>query len=253
MPLPTPYVQAAPGCLAGGNSWEHPTEWLLRGHGWRDASTIDYHTLLASPDGSLHVGLDRQGAWTWSLHATDPAGRHWTATLGAHLPVEYVTALVETMLRPGTRHRPDILSPLSAAGWTTDADPDATAAVSPDWLVRFAQENVAGPSPHAWHAACTVDGYTWWTAAFTAHTPPRLVAASTRSLAGPDPLPRMAIGIPMYRCGPHTRRTQTAFGWDDEQALHEARIAEARRHRLSSAPASRLPPSTVRPTPARVR
>ncbi|WP_217550013.1 DUF317 domain-containing protein [Streptomyces sp. GbtcB6] len=253
MPLPTPYVLAAPGYLAGGNDWEHLTDWLLRGHGWRDASTIDYHTLLASPDGYQHVGLDRRGTWTWYLHATRPDGRHWTATLGAHLPVEYVTALVETMLRPATRHRPDTLRPLYAAGWTRDTEADAIAAVSPDGLVRFTQENAAGPSPHTWHAACTVDGYTWWSAAFTAHTPPRLVAAFTRSLACPDPLPRMAIGIPMYRCGPYTRRTQTAFGWDDEQALLEARIAEARRHRLSSAPVSRLPSSAVRPNAARVR
>lgn len=253
MPLPTPYVLAAPGYLAGANAWEHLTEWLLRGHGWRDASTIDYHTLLTSPDGSLHVGHDRRGAWTWNLHATSPAGRHWTATLGAHLPVEYVTALVETMLRPDTGQRADILGPLHTAGWTTDTEAAAPTAVSPDGLVRFAQENAAEPSPHAWHSACTVDGHTWWTAAFTAHTPPRLVAALTHSLACRDPLPRMAIGIPMYRCGPYTRRTPTTFGWDDEQALLEARIAEARRQRLPSARTSGPPPPTIRIRPTRMR
>ncbi|MFF8022158.1 DUF317 domain-containing protein [Streptomyces sp. NPDC007896] len=247
MPHPTvPYILAAPGYLTGGSDWELLTEWLLRGHGWRNVSTIDHHTFLASPDGRLHVGLDRRGAWTWHLHATGPAGPVWEATFGAHLPVEYVTALVESLLRPDNRHMTDVLGPLHAVGWTADADDGAPTAVSPDGLVRFTQEDADSPSPYTWHAACTVDGYTWWTAAFTAHTPIGLVSALTRSLASPDPLPRMAIGTPMYRCGPYTRLSQTDFSYADEQALLEARITEARQHRRSRPPAGAPPPPARR-------
>uniref|UniRef100_A0AAU2ADK3 DUF317 domain-containing protein n=1 Tax=Streptomyces sp. NBC_00093 TaxID=2975649 RepID=A0AAU2ADK3_9ACTN len=247
MPHPTvPYVLAAPGYLAGGSDWEHLTEWLLRGHGWRDVSTIDQHTLLASPDGRLHVGLDRRGVWTWHLHATGTVGQEWAAALGAHLPVEYVTALVEHLLRPDSRHLPDLLGPLHAASWATDADADALTAVSPDGLVRFTQEAADSPSPYAWHAACAVDGFTWWTAAFTAHAPIGLVCALTRSLASPDPLPRMAIGTPLYQCGPYTRLNQTDFSYADEQALLEARITKARIHRIPRPSAGAPPPPTHR-------
>ncbi|MEU1477090.1 DUF317 domain-containing protein [Streptomyces sp. NPDC005760] len=251
MPHPTvPYVLAAPGYLAGGSDWEHLTEWLLRGHGWRDVSTIDQHTALASPDGRLHVALNRRGAWTWTLRATTPAGREWAAILGAHLPVEYVTALVDTMLRPDSRHRPDVLGSLHAAGWTADAAAPTPTVVSPDGLVRFTEETALSPTRGPWHAACTVDGHTWWTATFSTHTPPGVVAAFTRSLASDDPLPRMAIGTPLYGCGPYTRLTQTPHGYDDEQAQLEARITEARGHRLAAAspaaprPSSRRAPRT---------
>ena len=190
MPHPTvPYVLAAPGYLAGGGDWEHLTEWLLRGHGWRNVSTIDQHTALASPDGRLQVALDRRAAWTWTLRATTPAGREWAATLGAHLPVEYVTTLVDTMLRPACRHRPDVLGPLHTAGWNADAAAPAPTAVSPDGLVRFTEETALSPTRGPWHAACMVNGYRWWAAVFSTHTPPGLVAAFTQSLASDDPLP----------------------------------------------------------------
>lgn len=239
MPHPTvPYVLAAPGYLAGGGDWEHLTEWLLRGHGWRNVSTIDQHTALASPDGRLQVALDRRAAWTWTLRATTPAGREWAVMLGAHLPVEYVTTLVDTMLRPASRHRPDVLGPLHAAGWTADAAAPAPTAVSPDGLVRFTQETALSPTRGPWHSVCMVDGFRWWTAVFSTHTPPGVVAAFTHSLASDTPLPRMAIGTPLYGCGPYTRLTQTSFGYDDEQALLEARIADARDHRLPGPPAA---------------
>jgi uncharacterized protein YceK len=252
MPHPTvPYVLAAPGYVAGGSDWEHLTEWLLRGHGWRDVSTIDQHTALASPDGRLHVALNRRGAWTWNLRATTSAGREWAAILGAHLPVEYVTALVDTMLRPASRHDSDVLGPLHTAGWTTDAT--ATTAMSPDGLVRFAEETAVSPTRGGWHAACTVDGHTWWTAVFSTHTPPGVVAAFTRSLASDDPLLRMAIGTPLYGCGSYTRLTQTLRGYDDEQAQLEARIAEARGHRLAAASPAAPPTSSRRAPPAPTR
>ncbi|MFF6783787.1 DUF317 domain-containing protein [Streptomyces sp. NPDC012510] len=254
MPHPTvAYVLATPGYLAGGSDWEHLTEWLLRGHGWRDVSTIDQRTALASPDGRLHVALNRRGAWTWNLRATTPAGREWAAILGAHLPVEYVTALVDAMLRPDSSHRPDVLGPLHAAGWNADAAAPTPTAVSPDGLVRFTEETALSPTRGPWHAACTVDGHTWWTATFSTHTPPGVVTAFTRSLASPDPLPRMAIGTPLYGCGPYTRLTQTPHGYDDEQALLEARIAEIRGRRVAGTSPAALPAPTGRPPLARPR
>ncbi|MFF0201935.1 DUF317 domain-containing protein [Streptomyces sp. NPDC005017] len=254
MPHPTvPYVLAAPGYLAGGGNWEHLTEWLLRGHGWRDVSTIDQHTALASADGRLHVALSRRAAWTWSLRATNPRGQDWAALLGAHLPVEYVTALVDTMLRPASRHRQAVLSPLHTAGWTTDTASPTPTAVSPDGVVRFTEEPAHNRGPRPWHAACTVDGHRWWTATFSTHTPPGVVAAFTRSLASADPLPRMAIGTPLYGCGPYTRITQTPHGYDDEQALLEARITETRARRLAGALPAAPPPATGRTPFTRAR
>jgi hypothetical protein len=99
-PSAVPYVLAAPGYLAGGGDWEQLTELLLRGHGWHNVSTIDQHTALASPDGRLHVVHDRRAGWTWNLRATGPDGRQWEALLGAYLPVEYVSALVDAMRQP---------------------------------------------------------------------------------------------------------------------------------------------------------
>ncbi|MFI6012538.1 DUF317 domain-containing protein [Streptomyces sp. NPDC051243] len=254
MPHPTvPYVLAAPGYLAGGGDWEHLTEWLLRGHGWQDVSTIDQHTALASPDGRLQVALDRRAAWTWTLRATTPAGREWAALLGAHLPVEYVTTLVDTMLRPASRHRPDVLGPLHTAGWNADAAAPAPTAVSPDGLVRFTEETALSPTRGPWHAACMVDRYRWWTAVFSTHTPPGLVAAFTQSLASDDPLPRMAIGTPLYGCERYTRLSQTSFGYDDEQALLEARIADARGHHLPGSPAAAPTPAASRTRLTRTR
>ncbi|WP_330347811.1 DUF317 domain-containing protein [Streptomyces sp. NBC_00582] len=247
MPHPTvPYVLAAPGYLTGGGDWEHLTEWLLRGHGWRDVSTIDQHTALASPDGRLHVALSRRAAWTWSLRAATSHDQDWAALLGAHIPVEYITELVDTMLRPASRYDPDVLGPLHAAGWTTAAAAPPSTTVSPDGLVRFTAEPTPSRAPRPWHAACTVDRQTWWTAAFSTHTPPGVVAAFTRSLASNDPLLRMAIGTPLYGCGPYTRVTQTPHGYDDEQAQLEARITEARGHRLAAASPTAPPPSSRR-------
>ncbi|MFF3372105.1 DUF317 domain-containing protein [Streptomyces sp. NPDC002680] len=92
-------------------------------------------------------------------------------------------------------------------------------------------------------AGRTVDGFRWWTAAFSTHTPPGIVAAFTRSLARDDPLPRMAIGTPLYGCGPYTRLTQTSRGYDDEQARLEARIAEARGRQHAGSPPAVPPPA----------
>ncbi|MEV5878078.1 DUF317 domain-containing protein [Streptomyces sp. NPDC052101] len=253
MPHPTPYVLAAPGYLAGGGDWEHLTQWLQRGHGWRDVSTIDQHTALASPDGRLHVVLSRRAAWTWTLRATAEDGQEWMALLGAHIPVEYATAVVEAMLRPAPEHGMDVLGPLHSAGWTTDPASPTPTAVSPDGLVRFAEEPAAGRAPRPWHAACTVDGYRWWTATFSTHTPPGVVAALTRSLSCDDPLPRMAIGTPLYGCEPYTRTTQTPLGYDGERAQLEARIAQARDHRLSRTPPTAPPPSAGRAPLTRAR
>jgi hypothetical protein len=95
-----------------------------------------------------------------------------------------------------------------------------------------------------------VNGYRWWTAAFSTHTPPGVALAFIHSLARDDPLARMAIGIPMYGCGPHTRLARTSHGWDDEHALLEARIADARTRRATGPKAVAAPPKPSSPTPA---
>jgi hypothetical protein len=248
-PSAVPYVLAAPGYLAGGGDWEQLTELLRRGHGWHNVSTIDQHTALASPDRHLQVVHDRRAAWTWNLRATSPDGHQWEARLGAYLPVEYVSTLVDTMRQPPTSTSAWALDPLLEAGWVPDRTGPAATAVSPDGLVR-----ISGPpepaTPGPWKAQCTVNGFVWWTAALSPHTPLAVVTAFTRSLADDDPLPRMAIGTPLYGCGPHTLLARTAHGWDDEQALLEARITDARTVRTTR-PASAAPvPKPARTTAA---
>jgi hypothetical protein len=245
-----PYVLATPGYLAGGGDWGHLTELLLRGHGWHNVSTIDYHTALASPDGRLHVVHDRRAGWTWNLRATHPDGREWEAILGDHLPVEYVTAMVDAMRHPPTPHSHRVLDPLREAGWSTDGAGPAPTAVSPDGLVRVTEQPSRPGRPMPWRAACTVNGYRWWTAAFSTHTPPGVVTAFTRSLARNDLLPRMAIGMPLYGCGPYTRLARTSHGWDDERALLEARIADAHARRNTGSQAAAPAAKPVLPTAA---
>ncbi|MGQ4480243.1 DUF317 domain-containing protein [Streptomyces sp. SAS_276] len=245
-----PYVLAAPGYLAGGGDSGHLTELLLRGHGWHNVSAIDYHTALASPDGRMHVVHDRRAGWTWNLRATRPDGREWEAVLGDHLPVEYVTALVDTMRQPPTTHSHTVLDPLLEAGWFLDGADPASTAVSPDGLVRVTGEPTRRGAPTSWRATCTVNGYRWWTAALSTHTPPGVVTALTRSLARDDSLPRMAIGTPLYGCGPYTRLAPTSHGWDDERALLEARIADARARRTTGPGPSAPPPQPAMPPAA---
>ncbi|MEU9734477.1 DUF317 domain-containing protein [Streptomyces sp. NPDC048002] len=249
-PSAVPYVLAAPGHLAGGGDREHLTELLLRGHGWHNVSTIDQHTALASPDGRLHVVHQRRTGWTWNLRANAPDGRQWEALLGAHLPVEYVTAMVDTMRQPPTTNSRRVLEPLLEAGWTAGSTGPASTVESPDGLVRVTEESARPGAPRSWHAECAVNGYRWWTATFSTHTPPAVVTAFTRSLTRKDPLPRMAIGMPLHGCGPHTRLTQTSHGWDDEKALLEARIADARTRRATGPKATAAPPKPASPTPA---
>ncbi|KND28601.1 DUF317 domain-containing protein [Streptomyces stelliscabiei] len=250
-PHAVPYVLAAPGYLAGGGDWEHLTELLLYGHGWRNVSTIDQHTALASPDGRLHVVLNRRADWTWTLHETSPHGQDWAALLGAHIPVEYLTAMVDAMLQPPSTGHPTVLDPLHAAGWTEQATGPGASAVSPDGLVHFTAEDPAHPgAPRPWRAACTVNGYRWWTAAFSTRTPPGIVTAFTRSLARDDPLPRMAIGTPLYGCGPYTRLTPTPHTHVDEQALLKARIADVRNRRVTGSSPATPPPNRIGRTPA---
>ncbi len=114
--LPSPMSWPPPGYLAGGGDWEQLTELLLRGHGWHNVSTIDQHTALASPDGRLHVVHGRRAGWTWNLRATGPAGHQWEALLGAYLPVEYVSALVDAMRQPPTANRRQRVGHCPAAG-----------------------------------------------------------------------------------------------------------------------------------------
>ncbi|MEU6230941.1 DUF317 domain-containing protein [Streptomyces sp. NPDC047042] len=245
-----PYVLTAPGHLAGGGDWQHLTELLLRGHGWHNVSTIDYHTALASPDRRLRVVHDRRGGWTWSLRANSPDGREWEALLGAHLPVEYVTTMVDAMRIPPTASLQKALDPLLEAGWLPDGAGPASTAVSPDGLVRVAGQPSRPGVSAAWRAACTVNGFCWWMAAFTSRTPPGVVAAFTRSLARDDPLLRMAIGTPLYGCGPYTRLVRTSHGWDDEQALLEARITDARTRRTTGSRTTAPPTKPASPTAA---
>ncbi|WP_435218857.1 DUF317 domain-containing protein [Streptomyces sp. bgisy034] len=117
----------------------------------------------------------------------------------------------------------------------------------------FTEEAALSPTRGPWHAACMFDGYRWWTAVFSTHTPPGVVAAFAQSLASDDPLPRMAIGTPLYGCGPYTRLSQTSFGYDDEQAPLEARIADACGHRLPGVPAAAPTPAASRTRLTRTR
>ncbi|MBZ3904416.1 DUF317 domain-containing protein [Streptomyces griseiscabiei] len=241
-----PYVLAAPGYLVGGGAWEQLTEWLRHGHGWRDVSRIDQHTVLHSPDGRSAVALDRRYAWTWSLCTASVNGRGGgAAVLGGHLPVEYVTTVVEAMLEPVSVPDSDVLGPLRETGWTV-AEADGLSVVSPDGLVHVSDDPTAKPGFVRWRADCTVDGFEWWTAAFSADTPPDVVAAFTRSLASDAPLPRMAIGTPLYKCAPYTRTSPTSYDFDAEQTLLDTRIAEARARRLADGSPAAQPPSTTR-------
>ncbi|MDX2553254.1 DUF317 domain-containing protein [Streptomyces stelliscabiei] len=157
-PQAVPYVLASPGYLAGGGDWEHLTELLLRGHGWRNVSTIDQHTALASPDGRLHIILNRRADWAWTLHATTPDGQDWAVLLGAHMPVEYITAMVNALLQPPPTGDRAVLDPLRAAGWTEQATSPGASAVSPDGLVHFTEEPAHPSAPRPWRAACSVNG-----------------------------------------------------------------------------------------------
>ncbi|WP_329295662.1 DUF317 domain-containing protein [Streptomyces pseudovenezuelae] len=137
------------------------------------------------------------------------------------------------MLHPAGGHSPDVLGPLPTAGWTTACKSPTHTAVSPDGLVHFTEVPTPDPATRPWHVTCTVEGYRWWTAAFSTDTPPAIAAAFTGSLARNEALPRMAIGTPLHGCGPYTRITQTSHGYADERALLEARITQARGHRLT--------------------
>lgn len=252
-PSAVPYVLAAPGHLAGGGDWEHLTELLQRGHGWHNVSTIDQRTTLTSPDRRMHVVHNRRAGWTWNLRAADPDGREWEALLGAHLPVEYVTTMVDAMREPPITHSRRVLDPLLEAGWLPDGAGPASTAVSPDSLVRITEQPAHPDTPVPWRAECTVNGYRWWTAAFSTHTPPGVVTAFTRSLARDDPLPRMAIGTPLHGCAPYTRLARTPLGWDDEQALLEARIADARTRRTTGSRSAGPPKPAVSTAATRKR
>ncbi|MEV0470691.1 DUF317 domain-containing protein, partial [Streptomyces prunicolor] len=101
------------------------------------------------------------------------------------------------MRHPPTTHSRGVLDPLLEAGWSTEGTGTASTAVSPDGLVRVTGQPDRPSTPTLWRAACTVNGFRWWTAAFSTHSPSAVVTAFTRSLARDDPLPRMAIGMPM--------------------------------------------------------
>ncbi|WP_408990213.1 DUF317 domain-containing protein [Streptomyces stelliscabiei] len=92
--------------------------------------------------------------------------------------------------------------------------------------------------------------YRWWTATFSTRTPPGIVTAFTRSLASDDPLPRMAVGTPLYGCGPYTRLTPTPHTYEDEQALLKARIADVRSRRVTGPGPATPPPNPIGRTPA---
>ncbi|AJC55075.1 DUF317 domain-containing protein [Streptomyces sp. 769] len=225
-----PYVLVSPNYLAGGGNWEHLTKLLVRGYGWQDVSTLDHHSALTSPDGRLHVVLHRQTPGNWTLRGSTPHARQWAAVLDEHLPVEYVTATVEALLRPTAPKEPGVLDRLHAAGWTTQATTRAPSALSPDGLVRITHHRGDSSEESRWHAECTVKGRRWWTATFSAHTPTAVVGAFAAQLASPDPLPRMAIGTPLYGCEHHTRLLPCTLGREDESAQLAARIAHARTH-----------------------
>lgn len=245
-----PYVLVAPGYLAGSGQWDQLTELLLHGHRWHDVSTVDEHTALASPEGRLRVTLSRRAEWTWALHAATPGGQDWTALIGAQLPVEYITAMVDALLRPPSDDHQSVLGPLRAAGWAERPTGPAASAVSPDGLVQFAEESVHFGAPSTWRATCAVNGFRWWTADFSAHTPPSVVNAFARSLASDDPLPRMAIGTPLYGCESHTRLTPTSHTYEGHQALLRAWIAEARSNLVARSGPVSLPPHAVGHTSA---
>uniref|UniRef100_UPI0009530A76 DUF317 domain-containing protein n=1 Tax=Streptomyces acidiscabies TaxID=42234 RepID=UPI0009530A76 len=232
-----PYVLAAPGYLAGGGSWDHLTELLHHGHGWHYTSETDLHTRLTSPDQRLHVTLAHARPHPeWIL--TGPA---WQARIGVFLPVEYVTAIVDAMRSPAP-DPPAALDPLATAGWTTRRCGTARTAVSPDETVSVTEERAPDGTPEAWYASCTAGGLTWWNAVFPVGTPLQVAAAFTGSLASPDPLVRMAVGIPLYNCGSYTRFTPTDVSWHGERVGLDARIAQARAARRP-APAATPPPA----------
>ncbi len=254
MPHPTvPYVLAAPGYLAGGGDWEHLTEWLLRGHGWRNVSTIDQHTALASPDGRLQVALDRRAAWTWTLRATTPAGREWAALLGAHLPVEYVTALVDTMRRPASRHRPDVLGPLHAAGWNAEAAAPAPTAVSPDGLVPSQRRPHSAPrAGRGTPPACS----TGTAGGQPSSAPTPRPASSPRSPKASPPTTRCRAWPSAHRCTdagptPVSARPPSATTTNRRRSKHGSPTPVATASPGYRPPHRRLPPAEhVSPAPA---
>jgi len=234
----------APRHLAGGGDPAWITVPLHHACGWSyGQDPLMPRVFLTSPDQKAHLRLepDPDGQW-WTLHhTTTPDRPAWYASFGARTPVETIAAFVDALTDPATATavETDPYEPLRQAAWAP-AGGAQNGLVSPD-ATTYVQRS------GSWFATTTLNSGSRpvWQARFGEHTPPRLIAAFTTSLADPSPVPRSMDTQRLPTLNPHlvtrTQREvpakQAAFALEDR-----VRALGARRPALP-------PPPNIKPGP----
>jgi hypothetical protein len=238
----------APRHLAGGGDPAWVTIPLHRACGWSYGhDPLMPRVILSSPDQKalLRLEPDPDGQW-WTLHhAHQPDRPAWYASFGAHTPVEIIAGVTDALTDPAANVvDTDPYEPLLQAEWTPAADNDGL--VSPDGKTHV--EHYISATSDCWWATTTLsetDGPVW-EARFGEHTPRQLIAAFTRALADPSPLPRMgsSLSIPAYGTKLVTRTSRELPAVQVASALEDrVRVLAARRPAPSTkSPAQRRPP-----------
>lgn len=181
----------APRYLAGGGDPAWITVPLHRASGWSYGhDPLLPRVILSSPDQTalLRLEPDLDDQW-WTLHHAATRDRpSWYASFGARTPVEIIAGFTDALTDPAstTAAEADTYGPLATAGWgRVNGD---RGMVSPDGLARV--EHFVNSTTDCWFITTVLPQGPVWEARFGTHTPAHLIAAFTRALADPAPLPR---------------------------------------------------------------
>ncbi|MFE3645880.1 DUF317 domain-containing protein [Streptomyces sp. NPDC059169] len=235
----------APRHLAGGGDPAWVTVPLHRACGWSYGhDPLMPRVILSSPDQKalLRLEPDPDGQW-WTLHhAHQPDRPAWYASFGARTPVEIIAGFIDALTDPAAHHAAsaDPYEPLLDAGWMPAPGRDGL--VSPDGKAHV-ERYVSATSGWATTTLSETEGPVWQ-ARFGEHAPPHLIAAFTRALADPSPLPRTGtpVSIPAYGTKLVTRT---------QRELPAVQVAAALEDRVGVLAARRPAPPAKSPNPRR--
>ncbi|MGY1435416.1 DUF317 domain-containing protein [Streptomyces reniochalinae] len=205
-PHPDTTVLVSPVYLAGEGSAEPALRPLLEA-GFRQEDDALGNARLTSPTQRHRVDYMPRGLTQVQWRISEGPDRYtppiWQAAFTDNTPPEVVAAFTTALAQdespwPGGR-RPradDVLRPLAEAGWRRRENEWEIDFTSPDHLATVSYDTTPGHPLDSGYEPWLISGarnlghgHDWY-AAFTTHTPTRLVTAVATRLSSPEPVPR---------------------------------------------------------------
>ncbi|MFD3760490.1 DUF317 domain-containing protein [Streptomyces sp. NPDC058622] len=189
------HCEVSPRHLAGAGDPRHITH-ALRAAGWRHGGDRGLPQVsLTSPDRSLSLSLDLLSPYhAWSVGTAQAfVPGYWRAGFASSTPVEIISGLTDSLIRPAPAHAPaDVWASLAAAGWDIGVEQHWREASAPGQGLKIKQfgSERRDDDYFWWQIQAVGESYGGgvegvWSASLDHTTPPHVMAGLIEELTNP--------------------------------------------------------------------